>query len=239
MLTMFIRAVLLYLFIVLVMRGMGKRQIAQLQPYELTATMLIADLAASPMQDTGIPLLYGILPIAALVACHSLFGIITLKSAKARDIITGKPSILVKNGVVDEKELRRQGFSLTMLLEEVRADGIQNLTDVGVAILEVSGDISVFPVAQKRPLSPCDVDLKPGYEGMTLTLVADGRIFSEELRQTGKDETWLRHQLQQHNLRPEQVLLSLLDSSGRLSIQPEGTGELLYRQALQPEEVCW
>ena len=124
MLTMYIRALILYVVVIFLMRLMGKRQIGQLQPYELVFTMIIADLAATPMSDVGIPLLYGVMPIAATVLVYAVISLLTLKSEKARLILTGRPTILVRNGVIQQQEMKRQGFTITELMEQVREHGI-------------------------------------------------------------------------------------------------------------------
>ena len=128
MLTMFVRALVLYVLVILLMRLMGKRQIGQLQPFELVFTVIIADLAATPMSDVGIPLLYGVLPMAALMLCYAIFSLLVLKCEKARELLSGRPTILVKDGVIDQKAMEKQGFTIPALMEQVRERGIQNLS---------------------------------------------------------------------------------------------------------------
>ena len=150
MLITFIRTIILYLLVITAIRVMGKRQIGELHPSELVVTIMISELAAIPMQATSVPLIYGILPILTLIIAEVLFSYITLKSEKARSIISGKPSILIKNGIINENELRKLRFNLNDLLEELRINNYPNIKDVEFAILETSGQLSVIPKSQKE-----------------------------------------------------------------------------------------
>ncbi len=241
MLTVLIRTILLFLVAVFVMRMMGKRQISQLQPYELVIAIMIADLAATPMGDVGVPLLYGIVPMLTLMMLHSAFTLSSLKSQRIRSIISGTPSILIKKGVIQEAELRRMCFDLNDLLEELRACGMLDVADVGTAILETSGKMSVFPNAEKRPVTPLDMEIAVGYEGIPLTLVMDGKVQVENLSVGGLDSDWLRKALADSGFHgPEDVLLASLDTQGVLFAQGRGeNSKLTIRQALAPEKVVW
>ncbi len=239
MLTMFLRAAILYTLVVIIMRCMGKRQIGEMQPYELVITILISDLASAPMSSSSIPLAHGIMPIAAIVLMQSLLTVMNLKSDTLRAFINGKPSILVRNGIVDEKELRKQAITLSELLEEARIAGVPSLSQIGVAVLEVSGDLSVFPISAQRPVSAADIQLETAYEGMTLALVLDGHIQKHNLEEGKLSESWLVHQLKQIGLSEKGVFLCTLDTSGVLCVQPKGQSALIFRNALSPQEVRW
>lgn len=239
MLTMFIRAAILYGLVVVIMRAMGKRQISQLQPYELVVTIMIADLASSPMEDASAPILYGIMPIVSLVLMQSLFSLVSLKSGKLRNLINGQPSVLLKSGIIDQKEMTRQGITLSELLEEIRTAGINSIEDVGCVVLEVSGDMSIFPTAQKRPLTPSDMDISTGYEGLSLPLVLDGNIQSSMLEKGHLTQGWLEKHLARESLTPNEVLLCMLDTRGILSIQAKDSLKLITHRVLDPQEVTW
>ncbi len=234
MLVVLLRAVLLYLVVLTVLRLMGKRQIAQLQPYELALTLVIAELAAAPMGNNDIPLLHGVLPILALTAVNALVTIITLKSMRARATVCGKPSVVIRNGVVDEQELRKLGCSLSDLMEQVRLGGIACLSDVAVAVLETGGGLSVFPCAAIRPVQPRDMNLAPDprAEKLPVTLVLDGRVLSQNLRLLHKDEGWLAGALSAMNAPgPQGLLWALVDGSDALIAQPRASGGLLRMTA--------
>lgn len=239
MLTMYIRALILYVIVVILMRLMGKRQIGQLQPYELVFTMIIADLAATPMSDVGIPLLYGVMPIAASVLVYAVISLLTMKSEKARILLTGRPSILVRDGVINQAEMKKQGFTITELMEQVRESGMERLSDVGCAVLEISGQVNVFPTAKKRAVTPEDLKLKVKYENLPLHLIQDGRLQRESLRAARVSEEWLVSQLSNLNCTIKDAFFCALDTDGVLCLQKKGEQRMQHIQALRPEEVNW
>ena len=220
MLVVFIRALILYLIVVVVMRVMGKRQIGQLQPFEFVITIMLAELAAVPMQNTGIPLINGIIPIATLLIAQIAFSYINLKSEKARAIICGKPSILISGGLIVEEELRKQRYNINDLMEQLRSRNVPNIADVEFAILETSGQISVIPKSQKRPVMPEDIKLETKYEGLPVELIVDGRILLNNLSKIGLNETWLKQELNKLGITDkDEVLFASIDTSGNIFYQ--------------------
>ena len=176
MLITFFRAIVLYIIVLIVMRLMGKREIGQMQPFELAISIMIADLAATPMAETGIPITNGIMPILGLLVLHVVISMIKLKSTKAREIICGKPSILIFRGKVDEKVLKRERFTINELEVRLRDNNIFNIGDVEYAVLETSGQVTVIPKPNKRSTTPEDFNIEPKYEGIPYDLVVDGKI---------------------------------------------------------------
>ena len=166
MLITFIRAIVLYLIVLIVMRAMGKREIGQLQPFELAISIMIADLASIPMTETGIPITNGIIPILGLLVMHLIISIVNLKSIKLREIICGKPRILIYRGKIDEKALKKERFTINELQERLRGNNIMNLGDVEFAILETNGEITVIQKPEKRAVVPEDLGITPEYEGI-------------------------------------------------------------------------
>ena len=148
MLITFVRSIILYVIVLVVMRLMGKREIGQLQPFELAIAIMIADLASVPMSEVGIPIINGIIPILSLLVMHLIISFINLKSIKMRQLICGKPSILIYRGKINEKVLIKERFTINELQERLRANNINNLADVEYAILESSGTLSIFPYEQ-------------------------------------------------------------------------------------------
>src|SRR5699024_8628156 len=136
MLIIFIRSIFLYIIVLVVMRLMGKREIGQLQPFELAISIMIADLATIPMADTGIPISNGIIPILGLLLMHLLISIVNIKSIKARKIICGKPAILIYRGRIDETVMKKERFTINELQERLRGNNVINIGDVEYAILE-------------------------------------------------------------------------------------------------------
>ncbi|TGE39682.1 DUF421 domain-containing protein [Desulfosporosinus fructosivorans] len=220
MIIIVIRTLILYTLVVVALRVMGKREIAQLQPFELVVLLMIADLAVIPSENIGIPLLNGIIPILVLLSANLTLAWITLKSEKARDIICGTPSILIKQGKIVEEELKKNCYNLTDLLEELRIKNVPNIADVEYAILENNGELSVFPKSQKRPTIPQDFHIIPPYEGLPLSIIMDGKLNTKNLQQSDKDLDWLKDELKKQAIdRVEDVLIASLDSSGTLFTQ--------------------
>lgn len=221
MLVVFFRTLILYSLVVIVMRIMGKRQIGQLQPFELVIAIMISDLAAVPMQNTGIPLVNGIVPIITLLATQLLISLLSIKSIRARAVICGKPTILIEKGKINESALRKELYTINDLLEQLRIINYPNIADIEYAILETSGQISVIPKSQKRPLNPEDMDIKTDYEGISIDLIIDGRILSDNLTKAGKDRSWLLRELRKQQYdKPEKIFYACIDPSGKLHIQP-------------------
>ncbi len=173
MLINFVRAIILYIVVLIVMRLMGKREIGQLQPFELAIAIMIADLASIPMTETGIPISNGIVPIVGLLVMHLIISTINLKSIKAREAICGKPRILIYRGKIDEKALKKERFTLNELQERLRAKDVVNIGDIEYAILETSGQVTVIEKPNKRKLIPEDLGIMPEYEGLPYDLVVD------------------------------------------------------------------
>lgn len=238
MFTIFIRGILLYLFMLLILRGMGKRQQAQFQPYEFAMALLMADLLAMPMSDVSTPLLHGVLPVVALFILHGLITVLSMRNDKFRAILSGKPSLIVSRGKIDRDELNRLCLSLSDVLEGMREGGILDPAELGTAIVEADGSISAFPHVAKRPVTVEDLELNPGFEGMPLLLIQDGRVQQNNLAMIPNDENWLKELLSHYRLEPEDVLIASLNTQGRMHVQ-DMSGTILSIQALKQEEVKW
>ena len=225
MLIIFFRAIVLYILVLIVMRLMGKREIGQLQPFELAIAIMIADLASIPMADTGVPISNGIVPILGLLVMHLIISIINLKSLKAREIICGKPRILIYRGKIDEQALKKERFTLNELQERLRDKNIVNIFDVEYAILETSGQISVIEKSNKRYTIPEDFGINPEYEGIPYDLVVDGKVMTENLKQLNKYYNWLNTEVLKFGYRPEEALLVTIDGKGQIFSQKKLTIE--------------
>ncbi len=222
MLITFFRAIILYIFVLIVMRLMGKREIGQLQPFELAISIMIADLSTVPMADIGIPIFNGIIPILGLLLMHLIISIVNLKSLKAREIICGKPRILIYRGKIDEKALKKERFTINELQERLRGNNIVNISDVEYAILETSGQVTIIQKPEKRNTIPEDFNIYPEYEGITYDLVVDGKIMEKNLEVLGKDYQWLERELSKMNIKPEEALIATLDGKGKIFCQKKG-----------------
>lgn len=224
MIITFIRSIILYIIVLVVMRLMGKREIGQLQPFELAISIMIADLASIPMSDSGIPITNGIIPILGLLVMHLIISIINMKSIKGRGIICGKPSILIYRGRIDEKVLKKERFTINELEEMLRGNNIVNIGDVEYAILETNGQVTVIQKPDKRNTIPADFNIQPEYEGIPYDLVIDGKIMYDNLKQIGKNYEWLRKQVNKFNIKPEEALLVTLDGKGQMFCQSKSKG---------------
>ena len=219
MLVLFIRSNLIYIIVLVVMRLMGKREIGQLQPFELVISIIIADLAAIPISNSGIPLTNGIIPILGLLVMDLIISIGNMKSMKFRQFISGKPSILIYRGKINEKVLRKERFTINELQERLRDKNIMNLGDVEYAILETSGQINVIQKPNKRTTIPEDFNIEPEYEGISYDLVIDGNIMYDNLSILEKDYKWLKKEVKKFGYKPEEALVVTIDGKGQIFSQ--------------------
>ena len=216
-----VRTLIVFICIYGAMRLMGKRQLGELEPSELVVAVLITDMAAHPLQDIGIPLLNGLLPIAILFSCELLISWLSLKSSRFRAFCFGRPSILMRDGRIMEKELRRCRFSLDELCEELRSKGVTDLAAVRCAILETDGTLSVLLKAAAQPVTPMQMGIPVSDGGLPLTLISDGSIRHRNLKQAGKDEAWLQKELEaRHLASPADVCYMSIDEKGTIFLQP-------------------
>ena len=219
MINIFVRVLIIYILVLIVMRLMGKRELGQMQPFELVIAIMIADLASVPMADTGIPITNGIIPILALLLVQLVISIINLKSINGRKIICGKPSILVYRGKIDEKVMKKEKFTVNELQERLRQNNIFNIGDVEYAILETSGQVTVIQKPEKRNTIPEDFNIVPEYEGIPYDLVVDGKIMNKNLKAIGKNYNWLKKQVEKFDIKPEEALVVTIDGKGQIFCQ--------------------
>lgn len=226
----FIRTVLLYLACLFVMRIMGKRQIGQLQPFELVITILVAQLASSPMSDSGIPLIYGFVPLFAILLMHQFISLLMMHSSRIRAFICGKPSILVQKGKVQEAEMRQLLLNLEDLISQLRTAGFVRLQDIETAVLEPNRQLSVLPTAKAAPATPSDLNITVAPVSMPASLVIDGHIYAENLHLVGRDAAWLKKQLDKYKLKPADILLALYyPATQELHVQPKARKKVSAR----------
>lgn len=219
MLTIFFRSIMIYILVLLVMRLMGKREIGQLQPFELAISIMIADLASIPMADTGIPITNGIIPIFGLLIMHLIISQMNLKSIKMREFICGRPSFLIYRGKIDEKIMRKERFTINELEERLRDKDIFNIGDVEYAILETSGQVNIILKPEKRQVTLEDMNLESEYTGIPYDLIIDGKVMHENLRKLGKDTRWLQNQLNKYKTSAEKILIMTIDAKDEVYLQ--------------------
>jgi len=215
-----VRTILLYLIIVLVLRVMGKRQIGQLQPFELVVILMISELAAIPSQDTSIPLIAGLFPVLVLLLLGVTMSQLSLKSETARAIICGTPTILIDKGYILEDQLRKLRYNLSDLLEQLRVKNIPDIADIEYAILETNGQLSVIPKTTKRPVNVEDLQLQIPREKLPYTLVMDGILQPKNFPKAEVTLDWFNKELQKLNIKDhKKVFIASVDAQGKLFIQ--------------------
>ena len=221
--TGFIRTIILYVLIIAGIRLMGKRQVGELEPSELVLSLIIADLAAVPMQDYGIPLLTGVVPILALLCLTMILSVLTMKSVAFRALLCGRPSIIIRDGMVDQREMARNRLTVDELLEELRSKGYTDPSAVKYAVLETNGLLSVLPFADQKPPNAQQLGLEVSETGLPLVVISDGRLLEHNLAALGQDRVWLDKQLFQRGCRGfEQVFLLLADPQENIYFVQKG-----------------
>ena len=225
MFTGFVRAVILYLLIIAGVRLMGKRQVGELEPSELVLSLIIADLAAVPMQDFGIPLLAGVIPILTLLALTMLLSVLTMKSLGFRALLCGRPSVVIRRGEIDQGEMRRNRLTVDELLEELRSQGYASPAGVAYAILETNGQLSVLPWERESPPRQGQLGLEVRERGLPLVLISDGRLLSHNLAACGYGEDWLKEQLRRQGFQAEEIFLMTVDEAGGIYLAPKQAAE--------------
>ena len=195
MFTGLLRTIILYLLIIVGIRLMDKRQVGELEPSELVLSLIIADLASVPMQDYGIPLLTGVVPILTLLCLTMILSVLTMKWVGFRALICGRPSVVIRDGVLDQREMARNRLTVDELLEELRCQGYTDLQTVKYAILETNGKLSVLPRAQDRPPTAKQLKVTVQEGGLPLVVISDGHVLEHNLKALGHDRPWLDSQL--------------------------------------------
>ena len=211
MILSYLRTIFLYLVLIFAIRLMGKRQIGQMEASEFVVTMLVANLAALPMQDGAIPLYSGLVPILTVLGMELVLSGLIMHSVVLRKFFCGKPVILINNGKIIQENLRRTRITLDELTGHLREKDVLDIRTVQYAILETDGNLSVFPFPKERPASAKDAGIQASRQYLPITLVEDGYLSKENLQKAGKDETWVKTVLQQHNTDVQSTLLLTVD----------------------------
>lgn len=216
LLTTILRTVTLYIVLISGIRLVGKRQIGQLEPSELVVTMLVADLAAGPIQEGGFNVFSAIIAIGTVLFLELLLSGLSLRSVFWRKLLCGKPVILIENGKLLQKNLRATRITLDELMGYLRQKDILDITTVQYAILETGGSLSVFPFPEERPASAKEAGLSVTQQSLPVTVITDGRVLKENLRRAGKDERWLQKQLDIQHVKAEETFLLSVDDRNRV-----------------------
>ncbi len=212
-----IRTLIIYFALVLTLRLMGKRQLGEMELPELIVAVLIADLAAQPLQDIGVPLMNGLLPIAVLFCCEVIISGATMKSPKLRCLLYGCPCFLIEKGKINQKQMRKNRFTLDELTEELRTRSITDLALVEYAVLETDGTLSAILCPDARPATASQMGIVSEDTGYPIMIISDGKVLSENLRISGRDAGWLKKELAGRGVSgPESVYILTLDGAGNV-----------------------
>ncbi len=213
----FIRTMIIYIALILSMRLMGKRQLGELELSEVVITVLIADLASHPLQDIGIPLLNGLIPIAVLMCCEVLVAGGVMKSIRFRALVCGRPNIIIRNGRIDQREMLRCRLCIDELTEDLRKKGYADISKVKYAVLETDGTLSVLPYASEEPPSAAAMKVQVEDFSLPRCVISDGKVIERMLKESGKDQKWLEKQLKKRNIRdPKEVYYMTVDDFDRI-----------------------
>lgn len=206
------RTLILYFAVVTSLRIMGKRQLGELQPSELVVAIMISDLASVPMQDIDIPLLTGIVPVLTLIVAEVIMSYFSLKFKSVRHFVTGKPSIVIYNGQIMEKELEKLRFNLNDLVSELRFNGQPDISNVEVAVVETSGKLSIIPKDDNTPT-----------DGMPCMVISDGSFNKEELCRSGHSEHYIKEELKKQGIDSiKEVFIAVVDKNDKFFVQRKG-----------------
>ena len=221
MLLSYLRTAVLYLILIIVIRLMGKRQIGQMEPSEFVVTMLVANLASIPMQDSGIPLLSGLVPILTVLGVELVLSTLSLRSVLLRKWLCGKPVILIENGRILQENLRRTSITMDELTGHLRLKDVLDLKAVQYAILETDGNLSVFPYPKDKPASAADAGISARPQYLPVTIIEDGHLFQDNLRLVKKDAAWVEKVLRSRNATLSSTWLLTVDASDRICFYPK------------------
>lgn len=217
MIILFFRTLIVYITLLGAMRLLGKRQLGEMELSEFVVAALIADMAAHPLQDIGIPLINGLVPILTLFCCEVLISGAALKSVRLRELLFGKPSILITRGVIDQREMRKNRFTLDELTQELRAQGITDLSKIEYAILETDGKLNVILFPAETPVTASMLRLPVRDSGYPVVVISDGRILEENLQRSGRDLPWLQRELRERGAESaREVFLLSVNAAGQI-----------------------
>ena len=219
------RTLIIYFTLLLTLRLLGKRQLGEMELNEFIVAAMVADLATLPLQDMGIPLINGLVPILVLFCCEVLISGAALKSLRLRSLLFGRPSVLIRQGRIDQREMRKNRFTLDELMQELRAKGETDLRSIELGVLETNGSLNVILCPAAAPVTAAQLGLETEARACPITIISDGRVLEDNLRRAGLDRRWLAAALQARGgLQPQQVFL--------LTVNPSGCVYLAEKEAL-------
>ena len=221
MLTIVLRAIIIYLVVLFLFRIMGKRQLGQMQPFELVLTLIIADLATIPMAEIGVPVLHGIIPLLTLVILHFILTLLSRFSTKFSMLISGKPVIVINPKGIDYQALKKLNITIDDVFEAMRGLGFFSLEQVEYAIMETNGKLSVLPKAEAAPVTNENLKLKVDPSVIPVSVVSEGKIMKDNLSEAEVSEDFIHTFLQKNvgKVKVKDVLVMTIDKNGLVYLQ--------------------
>ncbi|MGI6578355.1 MAG: DUF421 domain-containing protein [Eubacteriales bacterium] len=219
MLVVLCRTVILFILIIISMRILGKRQLGEMEPSEFVIALLISDIASVPIENVGTPLMYGIVPIFALIGLELLITFGILKNLPFRVLLCGKPSIVVQNGKIVQKELMKSRITVDELIEELRGKDVTDISQVKYAILETSGELNVILYADHKPATVSDLKINVPDTGLPIAVINDGKLLKNNMKIRNVDESWINKYLRMKKMPgPKDIFLMTIDDLGNVYI---------------------
>lgn len=218
MLIVFIRAVILYIIVIISVRIMGKRQIGELQPTELVITILVSNIATLPLEDLNIPLITGIIPILLLVCFDVIMSGATLKFRNLRRVVSGTAKVVIRDGKIEQGVLKELRFSIDDLMVALRGKDVFDISEVQFAVIETNGKISVYKKFDNRETTNQDLKINGTSKNPPMIVIEDGVLVEHGLREIEKEKSWVEEQIAKKHLTISQVFLMTADRNGKVSI---------------------
>lgn len=212
------RTIILYVTVIIAVRLMGKRQIGEMQPGELVVTLLISDIASMPLQDTNQPIILGLSAIFTLVCLEIITSLLSLKSVIVRKLLSGGSAILIKDGIIDQKELGRVRMTVLDLVEMLRSQQVFEVSDVSFAVLETGGSLSVLLKGAKSPPTAEQLGVKFEQSQLPLPVISDGKLLKDTFESVGTNKKAIEKILKKQKIKQKDVFLMTLDGSGKSQI---------------------
>ena len=219
MLTIILRTIIIYVILTITMRIMGKRQLGELDVGELVITILLSEIATTPITNPDRSLIESLVPITTLVTLEVISSLLILKVPFFKTVLSSKPAVIIKRGEIDFKMMKKVRISLEELVSQVRQNGIYDLFEVDYAILEENGKMSVIPKSINRQPDRSDLNIKSIDNGIMHIVISDGNVNSHSLELLNKDRAWLDRKLQKLKVPIKEVFCMTVDDSGKVFIQ--------------------
>jgi len=236
MANMFIRSIIIYIFVLFAIRFMGKRQVGEMQPFEFVITLIIADLATIPMSEISVPIVHGIIPIFGIIILHYFICLLSRKSMKARYLISGRPAIVMNPNGIDYKELKALNMTIDDLIEALRGCDVFNLEDVAYAIIETNGKLCVIKKSQAEPITREDMKIETDQASLPVNIIMDGKLMQENINLTKVTDDIINTAIEKANAKStKDILLLTLDANGNIFVQAKNGSAVNYTSSYSCE----